>query len=154
MVADDVYRSRLQATIAALRYWVPTIADAARIEQTEGHDFWKMSVTPAVTAACPFELMLRADQHFDIVIAGEMYEDQSVASLELFLPLVDAIAAGRVIQRRTEAWRRAPALAVETRVSLADGSTVVAGRGVCPEANSIAADDAAIRDRHFLPYRR
>lgn len=153
MVADDVYRSRLQATIAGLRYWVPTIADAARIEQTEGHDFWKMSVTPTVSAACPFELMLRADQHFDIVVAGEMFEDQSVASLELFLPLVDAIAAGRVIQRNTESVATGASLAVETRVSLADGS-LWSRRRCLPGGELIAADDDAIRDRHFLPYRR
>lgn len=153
MVADDVYRSRLQATIAGLRYWVPTIADAARIEQTEEHDFWKLSVTPAVAAACPFELMLRSDQHYDIVVAGEMFEDQSVTSLELFLPLVDAIAAGRVIQRRTESVATGASLAVETRVALADGSLWSRRRSL-PGGDLIATDDAAIHDRHFLPYRR
>ncbi|MEQ1712669.1 MAG: hypothetical protein ABL908_14885, partial [Hyphomicrobium sp.] len=118
-----------------------------------GHDFWKMSVTPAVSAACPFELMLRADQHFDIVVAGELFEDQSVASLELFLPLVDAIAAGRVIQRHTESVATGASLAVETRVSLADGSLWSRTRGL-PGGELINAADAAIRDRHFRPYRR
>lgn len=153
MVADDVFRSRLQATIAALRYWVPTIADAAHIEQTEGHDSWKLSVTPAVPAACPFELMLRADQHFDIVIAGEMFEDRSIPSLDLFVPLVTAIADGHVIQRWSESPATGARLAVETRVTLDDGS-LWSERRVLPGGAVIAPADIAIRDRHFLPYRR
>jgi len=32
MLPDDVFRSRLQATITALRYWAPSVADAARLE--------------------------------------------------------------------------------------------------------------------------
>lgn len=153
MVAEDVYRSRLQATIASLRYWVPTIADAARIEQTEGHDFWKLSVTPAVPAACPFELMLRADQHFDLSIAGEIFEDQPVASLDLFVPLVEAIAAGRIIQRETESVATAAPLTIETRVALADGSVWSKLRQL-PGGGAIDTRDTMIRDRHFIPYRR
>ena len=29
MLSDDVYRSRLAVTIAALRYWVPSVAESA-----------------------------------------------------------------------------------------------------------------------------
>ena len=32
MLPDDVFRSRLQSTITALRYWAPSIADAARLQ--------------------------------------------------------------------------------------------------------------------------
>ncbi len=100
-------------------------------------------MTPAVSAACPFELMLRADQHFDIVVAGEMFEDQSVASLELFLPLVDAIAAGRVIQRHTEssADRRQPR-GRDTRLARRR-LTVVQDAGFARRPTPIAADEAA-----------
>ncbi len=58
MLPDDVFRSRLQATIMALRYWAPSIADAARLEDTETSDYWKIIVTPAMASACPFELIL------------------------------------------------------------------------------------------------
>ena len=56
MLPDDVFRSRLQSTITALRYWAPSVADTARLEETETSDYWKIIVAPAVASACPFEL--------------------------------------------------------------------------------------------------
>lgn len=153
MVAEDVYRSRLQVTIAALRSWVPKIADDARVEQTEGHDFWKLSVTPSVAGACPFELMLRADQNFDLLIAGEIFEDQPVSSLDLFLPLVDAIADGRVILRHRESLATGAPISLETRVTLADGR-VWSKLRTLPGGQLIRGGELAVRDRHFVPYRR
>lgn len=153
MVADDVFRSRLQATIAALRYWVPTIADAAHVEQTESRDFWKIAVTPSTAGACPFELVLRADQHYDISIAGETFEDRPITSLDLFLPLVTAITAGRVVQRYTVSAATKAALSVETRVALEDGA-IWSERRAMPGGLLIPAGDTTIRDRHFLPCKR
>lgn len=153
MIAEDVFRSRLQATIASLRYWVPAIADAARIEQTEGHDFWKLSVFPTVAAACPFELMLRTDQQFDLSIAGEVFEDQPVSSLDLFLPLVEAITAGHLIQRATASTATAAPLSIETRVTLADG-TVWSKLRTLPGGRLIDVGETVVCDRHFVPYRR
>ena len=51
MLPDDVFRSRLQSTITALRYWAPSIADAARLEETETSDYWKIIVAPRRAAA-------------------------------------------------------------------------------------------------------
>lgn len=153
MIAEDVFRSRLQATIASLRYWVPAIADAARIEQTEGHDFWKLSVSPTVAAACPFELMLRTDQFFDLAIAAETFEDQPVSSLDFFLPLVEAIATGRVIQRKTVSAATAVPLSLETRITFADG-TVWSKLRALPGGGLIDADETLVFDRHFVPYHR
>lgn len=153
MIADDVYRSRLQATIAALRYWVPTIADAAHVEQTDGHQAWKMAVRPVQSAACPFELMLRSDQHYDISVAGETFEDRPVGTLDIFVPLVEAIAAGSVIQRRTESTATGAPLSVETRVTLADGS-IWSERRDLPLGALVSDCTTAVRDRHFIPYRR
>ncbi len=153
MVAEDVYRSSLQATIATLRKWVPAIAASARIEQTEGHDVWKLSVAPTVPAACPFELMLRTDQKFDLSIAGEIFEDQPVSSLDLFLPLIDAIAAGRVIQRETVSTATAAPLSLETRVTLANGAVWSKIREL-PGGHAIHTGDTLVQDRHFIPYRR
>ena len=57
MLPDDVFRSRLQSTITALRYWAPSVADAARLEEAETSDYWKIIVTPAVAERLP----VRAD---------------------------------------------------------------------------------------------
>lgn len=153
MIADDVFRSRLQATIASLRYWVPAISDAARIEQIEGHDFWKLSVSPVVATAAPFELMLRTDQIFDISIAGETFEDQPITTLDLFLPLAEAIAGGRVILRETMCTATAVPLSLETRVTLAEGA-VWSRLRTMPGSRLIGAGETMVNDRHFVPYRR
>ena len=61
MLPDDVFRARLQATITALQYWAPSIADAARLHESETGDYWKITVMPEVASACPFELTLHAE---------------------------------------------------------------------------------------------
>jgi len=153
MIPDDVYRSRLQATIEELRYWIPSIADWARIEPSEAPASWKLSVEPRTAGAAPFELLLRTDRHYDLSVAGETFEDQPIDTLDLFLPLVSAISDGRIIQRRRLARFTGAPLSVETRIALGDGSvwsrlrTLSAGTAMRPE-------EIEIRDRHFLPYRR
>jgi hypothetical protein len=52
MLPDDIFRSRLQSTITALRYWAPSIADAARLDETEASDYWRLTVKPKVASAC------------------------------------------------------------------------------------------------------
>ena len=43
MLPDDVFRSRLQTTITALRYWAPSVADAARLDEDETSDLTRKS---------------------------------------------------------------------------------------------------------------
>lgn len=151
MLSDDVFRSRLQATIASLRYWVPTIADCARTLERETADFWRLAVTPAVEGACAFELMLHPSQRYDLAVAGETYEDRPVESLDLFLPLVEALVEGRVVQRRKTSLATGVTHDVETIVSLAPGKE---WRDHRHRADTPADTDVVFDDRHFLPYRR
>ncbi len=121
MLPDDVYRSRLEAAIAGLRYWIPTVSDVAHATLDAGSGFWKLAVLPHAAGACPFELVLRQDQKHDIIIGGEAFEDLPTPNLEVFPQLADAIAEGHVVQC---AWRSAVTgveSAVETIVTLADG---------------------------------
>ena len=157
MDSDDTIRSRLQSTIASLRYWVPSIADAARVDETERPGFWQISVAPKIAGACPFELILRTDRssgRFDCVIGGEVYEDRDLASPDEFLPLVEAIADGRVIQRRWLSTATGVLRKVETIVALANGKTWRQVRAVPTAAADADTDAVEHRDRHFLPYRR
>ena len=157
MDSDDTIRSRLQSTIASLRYWVPSIADAARVDETERSGLWQISVTPRVAGACPFELILKTDRSsrsFDCVIGGEVYEDRDLASPDEFLPLVEAIADGKVIQRRWLSSATGVLRKVETVVSLANGKIWRQGREVGAAAADTGTDAVEQRDRHFLPYRR
>ena len=154
MKPDDVFRAQLQSTITTLRYWVPSIADAARVEVQETADYFKIAMTPFIAAGCPFELILHNDQKYDLAIAGETYEDRPMPSLDLFLPFVEAIADGNVVHRRYVSRLTGLEHSSETRVTLADGYLWRESRGPVDEAPSLDDDRTELLERQFLPYRR
>jgi len=152
--SEDTYRARLQAVIASLRYWIPSVADAARVEEMETADFWKMGVLPKVAGACPFELLLRSnDRKLDLAIAGEMYEDLDILPFEDFQPLVEAISEGRVVQRTWISPVTAALVDHETMITFASGKIWRGHRAAGPASNEVR-EAAQVHDRHFLPYRR
>jgi hypothetical protein len=154
MLSDDVFRSRLETTIASLRYWVPQVADAARIEDSEIAGAWKLAVTPRTEGACAFELLLCESQKFDLMLAGETYEDRPIESLSLFLPLVEAISEGRVIQRRTSSVLTGILYEVESTVLLGDGALWRDHRCLAPISSAVPGDSLTETRHLFLPYRR
>lgn len=147
MTSDDTYVHTLQATIEGLRYWVPSIADLARVAQTDAPTGWTMHVTPKAAGACPFALSLRPDRLYDLVLAGERYPDRPVIGLGLFLPLAAAVIDGRVVQRRWISSRTGAVRAVESLVTLPGGT-------LWREGGTPDLDGCESRDHHFLPYRR
>jgi hypothetical protein len=155
MLSDDVFRSRLQATLADLAQWVRSIGDVADAKLVEGPGFCRLTVAPTAAGACPFEMILRADQRLDISIGHETYEERAMPPLALLLPLAEAMAEGRVIERR---WRSAAtgALgAIETIVSPRSGDGWRDHQRVMAEVLPNAdGDDYVAEDRHFVPYRR
>ncbi len=153
MSADTPSRSRLHATVESLRYWVPTIADVARTRENETETAWTLSIVPTVAGACPVSLTLRDDHHFDICIAGESYDGRGASSLDLMLPLLEAITAGRVLQRHWISRSTGACRDVESIVRLADGSEWRDGHA-SNFAEAVPLDGTERRDRHFLPYRR
>lgn len=153
-LSEDSSRSRLQRHIAGLRYWIPAVADAARIEEIETAELWRITSVPHTRGACPFELMLRSDGKYDIVICGEIYEDLEVDAFEDFQPLVEAIAKGRVIQRQWVSPATGAVSEVETIVLLANGKEWRQNRVAHPGGVTCPRDLAEKRDRHFLPYQR
>jgi hypothetical protein len=154
MLSDDAYTSQLQSTIESLRYWIPSVADAVRVEELETEGFWKIFVNPKTPGACPFELIFRADRHYDMVIAGETYEDLKLASFDFFLPLVEAISEGRVIQRRRVSQSTGRTYDIETIVTMKDGRQWSRKQRVPGLPDQSEADGLELRDRHFLAYRR
>ena len=154
MLPDDVFRSRLQTTITALRYWAPSIADAARIEEAESGNFWKFAVAPRLVNACPFELILHFDQRYDLAIGEETYESLPIESFDLFLPFVEAIAEGEVVQRHWVSRLTGLERSVETLVTLANGGIWREARGAAQGMPSLEDDGTELRERRFLPYRR
>jgi hypothetical protein len=154
MLPDDVFRSRLETTITALRYWAPSIADTARLEQTETSDYWKIIVTPAVTSACPFGLILHTDQRYDVVIFDETYEGRPIETFEWFVPFAEAVSEGNVVQRRWISRLTGLERSVETVVTLAGGGIWREVRGGSVRTPTLDDDGTELRERRFLPYRR
>lgn len=154
MLTENTSRSRLHATVESLRYWVPTIADVARVRETETDDTWTLSIEPIITGACPVSLCLRDDTHFDITIDGESYEHRTVQSLDLMLPLLEAITAGRVVKREWISRATGACRAVESIVSLPDGTQWRDGRTVGAVSDAVPRDGTERHDHVFLPYRR
>lgn len=154
MLPDDVFRSRMQTTITALQYWAPSIADAAQVEETETGSFWKITVTPGLPNACPFELIVHFDQRYDLAIGSETYEGLPIESFDMFLPFVEAVADGNVVQRRRLSRLTGLERSVETLVTLANGSTWREVRGERQMVPSLDDDGTELRERRYLPYRR
>lgn len=150
MTIDDRYRARLQAAIASLRYWIPSISDTARIAETDGDDYWRMNVEPTVAGACPFDLVLRSDGFHDLVIGGEVYEDMPTDDLDLFVPLVCAIARGDVVRRHELSAATRKPLSVETEIRLGDGKSWARSRRL---SESFVDTESIFSERHYLPYR-
>lgn len=152
-MSDDAFISRLQATIAALRYWVPAISDAARVEERDADGSWQVSVRPLFKAACPFTLALSSDRTWGLAINGVSYDKQPIETLEMFQPLVEAISEGRVVHRRWLSAKTGLETCVETIVDLGGGQTWT-GEHFTSTILPAADGDLICEDHHFLPYRR
>jgi len=150
----DLFRSRLETTIASLRYWVPDISDTARVEESDGYGIWRLKVRPNLDSACPFTLELSNNGQYGLTIAKDTFSERPVETLDMFLPIAEAIADGRVLQRRWSSPYTGVETHVETIIMLANGTTWQALRPL-PGAGSIRNPaDSICRDRCFLPYRR
>jgi hypothetical protein len=154
MLPDDIFRSRLQATITALRYWAPSIADSAHLEETENADYWRLLVTPAAASACPFELILHADQRYDLAVANETYEARPIDSFDWCIPFANAVADGNVVQRRWISRFTGLERLVETVVMLPGGALWREGNAASYQMPPSDDDGTELRERRFLPYRR
>lgn len=154
MLPQDVFRSRLEAAVASLSYWAPTIKDAARVEMSDEPSAWRMTVTPHLATACALELVIRADQLYDITIGGETYTGREIESLERFVPLAEAIADGRVIQRRWVTPSTGAEHSLATIITLADGSLWQGERSNAAIARLIDRDACLTVTHTFPAYHR
>ena len=149
MAHDDFKTFKLEATVEQVRYWVPQIADVARVSESNGPDFWKIVIEPYMPNACTVEMTVRDDEQFDAVVGGESYPTRALASHGFLVSLLESVADGRVLQRRWRSSATGALQAIETLIMLSDG-TVWTG------TNGSDGDAAAWErhDHHFLPYRR
>lgn len=153
MLSDDAFRNELAGVIDALRAWKSRNADWAAIDEEETPAFWRLAVQPKEARACPLEIVLHRNQRYDAQIGEESYEGLPVERLDLFEPLVDAVAEGRVVTRTWATPATGAVHSVETIVHLGRG-TLTGQRLVDPVASLVERDACVARDRHWVPYRR
>lgn len=154
MFSDDVYRNRLSDVIATLEAWARDQRDVARIETLASGAYWKMAVEPTAAGTCPFELMLRADQRFNVKVAEEVYEDKPVDKFEFFPMLARAIAGGNVERVDVTSALTAAVESIETRVTLEDGWAWIGERRIGQRTPRRIETAQEQRVHRYLPYRR
>ena len=140
MLPDDVFRSRLQSTITALRYWAPSIADAARIEEAETEQLLEDHRHADAAERLPVRADPACRPALDLAIADETYENRPIESFDWFVPFADAIADGQVVQRHWISRLTGLERSVETLVTLPGG-------GIWREARGEPSPDAVARGR-------
>lgn len=153
MLSDDVYRSQLSRTFADLVRTSAALADVAEISHAQTGEYVRLSLLPFARGACAVEIMLRADQLYDISIGTEFYEDCRIQRLGVFEPLIAAITEGRVIQRRHVSSVTGTERSIETLVTLASGEVWRKGHDY-RVASAIPDDRTVFDDRRYVPYRR
>lgn len=151
---DDVYRSRLSDTIATLEAWAASERDVAEVNIAATAAYWRLTVVPNIPGACPFELMLRADQRFNTIIGPEIYEDKLIDTFEFFPMMVRAIARGDV--ERVEILNALTGVvdAVEIRLTLEDGWAWIGERRLGQRTPRRLDGLEERRVYPYLPYRR
>jgi hypothetical protein len=154
MLPDDVFRERLEKTLVDLEAWAKTIRDCADAEVDASQRHWRMSVVPYIPGACPFELLIKADQTFSLNLAGEFYEDRPLDRFDFFIKLVDAIAAGRVDRVETYSAPTGMLLGIAMRVAIEDGWDWIGSREVTRHRMPLLESEIERRTRRYLSYLR
>lgn len=152
--SDDTHRLKLQLLIASLRAWKGFVADVARVEVSEEGASWRVALQPKSANACPLEIVLDGSStRCDLRVGGETYEDWPLPSLDIVLPLIEAVSEGRVVTRRTSSAATGLPLSVTTLIRLADGRVLETSLDKDAEPASLNGS-IENRDTHYVPYRR
>lgn len=153
MLSDDVFRSQLTMTFTDLLQTAERLSDVADIGHAQTREFVRLSMLPHARGACAVEVMLRSDQMYDISIGTEFYEDCRIQSFGTFVPLIEAIAKGDVIQRRHVSAVTGTERSIETLVRLPGGEVWRKGHDYTV-ASAIPDDRTVFDDRWYVAYRR
>jgi hypothetical protein len=153
MQSPDTHRLALQHVVASVKAWTGFVADVARVEtHDEGHG-WRLMMQSLASGACPVEMLIDGSElKWHLKIGGETYEDLTMPSLDVVLPLVKAVADGRVVTRQIRSAATGLPIGTDTLIKLADGTEIV----LPPSPAGAVPAHAALemRNVHFLPYRK
>jgi hypothetical protein len=154
MQSLDTHRLKLQQLAASLKAWSGFVADVARVEAHDVGRGWRLSLQPEAAGACPLELVLDGEEaSCDLRVGSQVVEGWRLPSLDIVLPMVEAVAEGRVVTHRTFSAVTGLPIGVVTEVTLADGRKIeLPARDAATEQNEASAVET--RDRHYVPYRK
>lgn len=152
MLAEDLFRTRLAGLVAKLEDWAARHADTGDMDTKQGTGFWRVVARPHTPGTCPVTLVLRADQKFDLSLAGDLYEDRPIEDFDLFPPLLEAVAQGHVQRTHYTCAVTGAKQGHATRVLLGNGR----GWGELRLRPGARIDDGTVVEEcvRFLPYRR
>ena len=119
---NDVVRAKAHMAQAAIRAWTGFIADVAEIRDVDAPDGWRIEIVPQMPGACSVKLRLRNDDRYDLTVGAQRYDARPIASREIFLPLLEAVADGNVTNARFISTSTGLVHSVETEIRLADGT--------------------------------
>jgi hypothetical protein len=149
MLPDDVFRNHLEQTLVDIEAWAEKARDCAAIEIAASQSYWRMVVLPYLPSACPFELLVKSDQHFSLKLADEVYEHRPVERFDLFPALARAIEAGHAERIETFTATTDTLVAIAMRIELVPGWDWIGERRI-----ALLDGDKECRTHRFLPYRR
>jgi hypothetical protein len=124
------------------------------VEENETGNYWKLSVATRLANECTLEIILHFYQRYDLAIGGETYESLPIESFDIVMPFVEAVADGRVVQRRWVSRLTGLERSVETLVTLAGGGIWRETRGTSTPLPPLDDDGTELKEKSFLPYRR
>lgn len=148
MLSHDAYRLALVELERQLEDWADAFRAHAEIEIHRGAESLSVAAQPHAPGACGFELVLRPDQQFDLVVAGETFEDQPILAMARLRDLAVAIARGDVVRRVISSAATGRVLFRETEIKAASGSWTGVQRFAEAEPEATVC-----RTICFLPYR-
>lgn len=155
MLPDDRYRAGLERTAASILAWSGFVRDVADVSYADDADSWSFGLQPHIATACPVALVIgRTSQFHSLTLGRESYSDLPVDTFDLFLALLEAVVAGRVIERHHLARAKGFPVAVEMRVGPGPTPLFTRRRLLASlPRHTEPSEWTEIRDRHFLPYR-
>ncbi|MBA2126649.1 hypothetical protein DLM45_10510 [Hyphomicrobium methylovorum] len=154
MLPDDVFRERLESTLVELETWAETTRHCADIDIGASPRYWRIEVVPHFSGACPFALMLSANQTFTLELAGERHSDLPIEHFDLFPRLARAVRVGNVERIETLNALTKVLLMVEMRVSLGDNRDWIGQRRIVPQNLDVLLDSEERTAHRFLAYER
>jgi hypothetical protein len=149
MLPDDVFRARLEQTLVEVEIIVSKLRGCAAVDVSATPRYWRATVLPFFAAACPFELMIKSDQKFNLKLSNEAFEDRPLEHFELIPHLVRAINEGNVEKISKFDAMTDALVAIEMRVALGPGWEWFGERRLAPVAPS-----EEWRTHRYLAYRR